>query len=407
MKGDLVVEHLTKSYFSYGKETRRVLSWFGLPFKPVHQTDVLQDVTFKIGPGESVGIVGQNGAGKSTLLKIITGTTSATSGRVLVQGQVSAILELGMGFNGEFTGRENAFHAATLMGREKAEIAAVMPWIHEFSEIGDYFDQPIRTYSSGMQMRVAFAVATAFRPDFLIVDEALAVGDAYFQHKSYARISEFQKQGTTLLFVSHDRNAVINLCRRAILLDRGRLISDGKSDEVLDYYNALLAEREDKQTHTRVNPTAAGHQQTVSGSGEATVLGVRLCDEVGQELAMIGVGQRITLEIQARANQDIPQLILGYSIRDKFGQIMYGTNTFLKKKILRDVKQGDVHTFKFAFDCNLGVGDYSISSALVSSDTHLEDNYEWREFAHVFSVVNRTGEHFAGINWLDPAVKVE
>ena len=250
MSGELRVQNLGKSYRQWGSEWRRVASWF-LPFiHPREEHWVLKDVRFSVGPGEAVGIVGQNGAGKSTLLKLITGTTNPTQGQVKLRGSVAAILELGMGFNPDLTGRENAYHAAGLMGHSQAKIKEAMPDIEAFAEVGEYFDQPVRTYSSGMQMRVTFSVATAFRPDLLIVDEALSVGDSYFQHKSFDRIREFQSQGCSLLIVSHDRSAVQALCDRAILLEKGCMIKDGNPEEVMDFYNALIAEKENQHIET-------------------------------------------------------------------------------------------------------------------------------------------------------------
>ena len=201
--GKLVVSHIGKAYKRYSGKWARVLEW--LSGKPHHdKTWVLRDIHFTVNPGEAVGIVGVNGAGKSTLLKIITGTTQPTSGSVHTEGRVAALLELGMGFHPDFTGRQNVFMAGQLLGLGSDEIAACMPAIEAFAEIGDYIDRPVRTYSSGMQMRLAFSVATAVRPAVLIVDEALSVGDAYFQHKSFNKIREFREQGTTLLIVSHD-----------------------------------------------------------------------------------------------------------------------------------------------------------------------------------------------------------
>src|SRR6185295_7263858 len=193
---------------------------------------------FEIQPGEAVGIVGVNGAGKSTLLKMITGTTQPTCGDIQLQGRVAALLELGMGFHPDFTGRQNTFMAGQLLGMQVEEIEALMPEIESFAEIGEAIDHPVRTYSSGMQMRLAFSVATARRPDVLIVDEALSVGDAYFQHKSFSRIREFRKAGTTLLIVSHDKTSIQSVCDRAILLDAGRLAKEGPPEEIMDFYNA-------------------------------------------------------------------------------------------------------------------------------------------------------------------------
>lgn len=224
-----------------GAASRRQLVWRACTCS--RRKLVLRNVSFAIEPGEAVGLVGQNGAGKSTLLKLVTGTLQATEGSVHVNGRIAAILELGMGFNTELSGRQNVYHAAGLMGFSTAQVDQAISEIEAFAEIGPYFDYPVRTYSSGMQVRVAFAVATAFRPEILIVDEALSVGDVYFQHKCFERIRQFRQQGTTLLIVSHDRDSILALCDRAILLDKGRVLRDGGPEEVMDYYNALIADR--------------------------------------------------------------------------------------------------------------------------------------------------------------------
>src|SRR5579862_3817599 len=222
--GTIRVSQLGKAYKYYPTRWSRLAEWL-VPFGPPrHELKwVLRDINFHVSPGESVGIIGINGAGKSTLLKLIAGTAIATKGSVAMTGRVAALLELGMGFHPDFTGRQNAFMAGQLLGLGTQELLALMPEIEAFAEIGDYVDQPVRVYSSGMQMRLAFSVATAKRPDILIVDEALSVGDAYFQHKSFDRIREFKQQGTTLLMVSHDKTAIQSICDRAILLDAGRL----------------------------------------------------------------------------------------------------------------------------------------------------------------------------------------
>ncbi len=223
----LNVDNISKSFLDYSSEWKRIFSWFGFNFIVKEEHTILKNINFSIASGEAIGIVGQNGAGKSTLLKIITKTLKPTKGTITVVGRVSAILELGMGFYPDLTGRENVYHSAGLMGFTKEEIDRVIKEIEEFVEIGEYFDQPVRTYSTGMQMRVAFGVATAYRPEILIVDEALSVGDAYFQHKSFDRIRKFQEEGTTLIVVSHDRNAIQSICNRAILLEQGGIIKDG------------------------------------------------------------------------------------------------------------------------------------------------------------------------------------
>ena len=227
--GTITVSNVGKAYKQYPTRWSRLAEWLDPRNKPRHNLHwVLQDINFTVQPGEAVGIIGVNGAGKSTLLKMITGTTQPTTGSIHMSGRVAALLELGMGFHADFTGRQNAYMAGQLLGYSIEDITRLMPEIEAFAEIGEYIDQPVRVYSSGMQMRLAFSVATASRPDILIVDEALSVGDAYFQHKSFDRIREFNKQGTTLLIVSHDKQAIQSVCDRAILLDAGKLATEGE-----------------------------------------------------------------------------------------------------------------------------------------------------------------------------------
>src|SRR6266550_1435559 len=241
----LALRNVGKSYRRYARPRDRVVEklmpWAGRRHENIW---VLRNIDVSVQSGESIAIIGPNGAGKSTLLKLVTGTTQPTEGSVETRGRIAAILELGIGFHPEFTGRQNVLIAGQLMGFSPEEVTGAIPDMEAFAEIGAYFDQPMRVYSSGMQVRLAFSVATAIRPDVLIVDEALSVGDAYFQHKCAARIRTFKQQGTTLLFVSHDPTAVKSLCDRALLLDRGVLAKDGAPDQVLDYYNAIIAKRE-------------------------------------------------------------------------------------------------------------------------------------------------------------------
>jgi lipopolysaccharide transport system ATP-binding protein len=321
----LQVSNLGKAYRQYHSELNRVASWFGLPTKPASEHWVLRGISFTVASGEAVGIVGQNGAGKSTLLKLITGTQRPSQGNISINGRVAAILELGMGFNPEFTGRQNAYHAAGLMGFQHSDIKGIMPEIEEFAEIGEYFDQPVNTYSSGMQMRAAFAVVTAFRPEILIVDEALSVGDTYFQHKSFSRIREFQKQGTTLLIVSHDPGAIQSLCDRAILLEAGMVIKDGNPEGVMDYYNAMIADKENSKIELKT--LEGGKIQTVSGTGEAQVAFIGLFNTEDELIEFVNVGELVTLKVKVQVNQNLPALVLGYMIKDRLGQTMYGTNT--------------------------------------------------------------------------------
>ncbi|KJJ96716.1 sugar ABC transporter ATP-binding protein [Pseudomonas sp. 21] len=394
----LSVNDLGKAYRSYRSEWQRVAAWFNLPSRPADEHWVLRHVSFDIKPGEAIGIIGQNGAGKSTLLKMLTGTLQPTEGSVQRNGRIAAILELGMGFNPELTGRQNVYHAAGLMGFSIEQIAGAIDEIEAFAEIGEYFDETVRTYSSGMQMRVAFAVATAFRPEILIVDEALSVGDSYFQHKSFERIREFQRLGTTLLIVSHDRGSIQALCDRAILLEKGTIIKDGAPEEVMDFYNALIAEKENATV--TVTELEDGSRQTRSGTGEASVDEISLRNHADKPVEYVTVGEPVRLSICTRINKDIPELVVGYAIKDRLGQTVFGTNTHHLGCALHDLKEGESIRYGFTFPANLGVGSYSVSVALHTMDTHIACNYEWRDLALVFNVVNTSKKEFVGLSWL-------
>jgi lipopolysaccharide transport system ATP-binding protein len=400
----LSVQNLGKTFREYRSEWYRFARWFGLPVKSHTETWVARHINFDIPEGEAVGIVGQNGAGKSTLLKMITGTLHSSEGAVQINGRISAILELGMGFNPDLSGRNNAVHSAGLMGFNATQIADSIDQIEEFAEIGEYFDQPVRTYSSGMQMRVAFAVATAWRPEILIVDEALSVGDAYFQHKCFKRIREFQEDGTSLLIVSHDRTAIQALCSRAILLEQGHVIKDGNPEEVFDFYNAIIAERENSTI--AVKKLDDGKLQTHSGTGEAKFEEISLHNVQGLVCEYFEVGEPMELRLKIQVNRNIKNLALGYMIKDRLGQTIFGTNTWHTKQTIEDAKAGGTYLVSVRFPANLGVGNYSIATALHAEDSHLSGNYEWRDLALIFHIVNVNQRTFIGTNWLGPTIKV-
>jgi lipopolysaccharide transport system ATP-binding protein len=403
--GSIRVNKLGKAYKQYDNRWGRLVEWVFPFLGPRHrQKWVLQDISFQLAPGEAVGIIGINGAGKSTLLKLITGTAQPTTGSVVMDGRVAALLELGMGFHSDFTGRQNAYMAGQLIGLTVDEITALMPQIEEFADIGEYIDQPVRVYSSGMQMRLAFSVATVKRPDILIVDEALSVGDAYFQHKSFDRIRQFRQLGTTLLIVSHDRTAMQSICDRAILLDGGFLAKQGSPEEVMDYYNALIAEREGSSIQQVV--TTDGRTQTSSGSGEAQVTDIVLENEQGAPSEIVNVGAPVTLRIKVRINAPVPRLVLGYMIKDRLGQQIFGTNTHHLEQPLTNLQAGDTVDYVFRFPLNLGPGSYSITTALTSNETHLANNYEWRDLAFLFIVMNMNRRHFVGTSWIEPDLEI-
>ncbi|MDA8139713.1 MAG: ABC transporter ATP-binding protein [Desulfobacteraceae bacterium] len=402
----LRVNNLGKAYRHYYGRWSRLLEWC-LPSAKVryHLHWALQGIAFDVLPGEAIGIAGMNGAGKSTLLKIIAGTTKPTTGNVEISGRVAALLELGMGFHPEFTGRENAIMAGQLLSYSVDEIKEFLPEIEAFAEIGEAIDQPVRTYSSGMHMRLAFAVATARRPDLLIIDEALSVGDSYFQHKSFSRIRGFRESGTTLLLVSHDRTAIQSICDRVVLLHEGKVIKIGSPEETMDFYHALLSTRD--ASMIRQEKSAYGKAVTISGGSELSVADINLFDLRGRAIDTVETGEPITLEIKILVNKPVSEVVLGFMIKDRFGQIIYGINSYRLGHAIRDLFPGNLLIGRFQFEMNLGKGNYSISTALSKNESHLSNNYEWRDGGFVFSVLNTKKPDFVGYASLDAELKIQ
>ncbi len=402
--GQIQVHQLGKSYRQYPGRWSRLLEWLDPRSVKRHSTNwILRGINFEVQPGEAVALVGMNGSGKSTLLKMIVGTLRPSEGGVQLNGSVAALLELGMGFHPDFTGRQNIIMAGQLLGLQTHEINELMPQIEAFAEIGHYIDKPVRVYSSGMQVRLAFSVATAKRPDILIVDEALSVGDAYFQHKSFERIRELRAQGTTLLLVSHDKASVLSICDRAILLHGGAIQMQGVPEVVLDYYNALIAAKED----SLIEQHQVGDKvQTISGSREAQITRVCLLDEGGSTTETVTVGQPVSLEVEITALQDLPELVVGYQIKDRHGQCVFGTNSYYLDKALVAVTQGRSLSYHFDFLANLGEGSYSVTIALHASHSHTAHSYEWRDLALVFTVINSDRPTFVGTNWMAPTLRI-
>ena len=401
----LSVQNICKTYLDYESNFKRFASWFSKNKEEKNVKTVLKDVNFDVGAGEVVGLIGQNGAGKSTLLKIISRTLKPSSGRVTSGAKISSILELGMGFHGDLTGRQNAYQSCSLMGYSKEQIDEIIAYIEDFAEIGEYFDYPVRIYSSGMQMRLAFSVVTANRPDILIIDEALSVGDVYFQHKSFDKIKEFKSLGTTLIIVSHDSGAIKSICDRVILLEKGQILKDGEPEAVLDYYNALISKKQDVQISQITLQN--GKIATVSGNKKACIKNVEILDAAGKKIQNLEVGKKIKLKVTVQANENLPSLVLGYQIKNRFSQVVYGTNTYHLKQALKNLKKGEEYDFSFEFDANLGVGSFSVTIALHDSDNHLQNNYEWRDNAIIFNVVNFSKPDFVGLAYLEPSLEVK
>ncbi|MBZ9694840.1 MULTISPECIES: ABC transporter ATP-binding protein [unclassified Mesorhizobium] len=403
----LSVSHLSKRYANYASNLERFAGWFGAPVTPTEEFWPVRDVSFSLSHGEALGLIGQNGAGKSTLLKLITGTVRPTKGAASVSGRISAILELGLGFNPEFTGRQNAYHAGGLMGLSQARLAELMPHIEDFAEIGDFFDQPLRTYSSGMQARLAFALATAERPDVLIVDEVLSVGDSYFQHKSFDRIRSFRAAGTSIILVTHGLGDVRSLCDRVILLDKGHVLKDGPPDEVVDYYNALIATKENARLTIEQRREKDNWLYSRSGTKAAAVESVALIDgESGKPIKTAISGQSLTIRARVAAKEDISELVIGFMLKDRAGHTVWGTNTWHTGQVLSNIAAGSGFECNLHLACALGQGSYGLSISLHTGDVHIDNNFDWIENVEVFDVINSDRPFFVGTSRLEHAFEI-
>jgi len=400
--GQIDLHNVGKAYKHYPNRWARLAEWLR-PAKTCHTPHwVLRHLTLQVAPGQAVGIIGRNGAGKSTLLKLIVGTSIPTEGSVHLHGRVAALLELGMGFHPDFSGRQNVWIAAQLLGLADSEITAALPDIEAFAEIGRYMDEPVRTYSSGMQMRLAFSVATAVRPDILIVDEALSVGDAYFQHKCFSRIRKFRAEGTTLLFVSHDPGAIKSLCDRAVLLDVGRVLVDDVPDQVLDHYNALIAEKENSELVTQVTAETRKQQQGMrSGDKRACIVSVECHNEQGPA-QVFRVGDALQLRVRLIKQVVVDDLTVGFLLRDRLGNDIFGTNTWhVPAPELKTLAVGQEAILYWHIPAlNVGPGSYTISVALHGDMTHVENNYDWWDKAVLLQIVRGPQPLFEGVCYL-------
>jgi len=398
----LRVDNVSKQYRTYARPGDRLTESLTRGWLRRHKEFwALQDISFELEQGSIVGIIGPNGCGKSTLLQIIAGTLEPTHGEVWHEGRIAALLELGAGFDPEFTGVENIYMNASLLGLSRRETDRLFPQIERFAEIGDFIYQPVKTYSSGMYVRVAFAIAASVEPDLLIIDEALAVGDAVFQHRCLGRLKELNERGTTVLFVSHDAAAVRALCSRAILLKAGKIVVDGKPVDVLNRYQKIIMEREEayrtesataKQTGIVNVPLAPPRHTYRHGDGSAEIIGAELLDSSDRPVEIAETGERLTLRIQARVNTDVDDPVIGFLIKNRHGIHSYGTNTKEQQIELGQARRAEVLEVTFAFNCWLGIDQYSISLAIHS---RAGQAYDWLDGALFLRVTSL--DHFEGV----------
>ncbi len=393
------VTNLSKRYEIYERPLNRLKQFFMPRARKIlnkaqkqyfREFWALSDVTFEIRKGETVGIIGRNGAGKSTLLQIVCGTLTPTTGMIEISGRVAALLELGSGFNIEFTGRENVYMNAGVLGLSREEIDARFQDIVAFAEIGDFLDQPVKTYSSGMYVRLAFSVVVHVNPDILIVDEALSVGDMYFQAKCMLKMKKLMESGVTVLFVSHDVGAVKALCNRAIYLENGKIIAMGTTEEVVEaYYGAGVkttkstqtpqVEESPKSTSGFVFDSLVGQNEFVARAafhrlqnGMAELLNVQLIDENGSKLAIVDFGQTVVLRTVFKGNLDLSLIGLGYHIRDRNGLDIIYTDTNIERCNIRNLCQGEIVIIDWEFKVCLQEGNYTVAVMLsIPQDTSI------------------------------------
>lgn len=391
----LSVKNLGKSYRTYRSEWQRFARWFGVSVKPHTENWVLRGVDFDIQAGESIGVLGRNGAGKSTLLKMITGTLQPSEGHVTLNGRIAAILELGMGFNPELTGRQNVIHAAGLMGYSRDSIEKLMPDIEAFSDVGEYFDQAVRTYSSGMQSRVSFAVATAFKTDILIVDESLAVGDAAFQRKCFRRLESMIEQGTTLLFVSHDIESVKKICKTALYIDRGGVVEFGEAKAVCDLYERALFSKSNTSLIVQAPDITLdlglkSDCEISYGNGGAVIQDLQIKNSQGVLANVIKNNDSMKLHFKVEFFRSVKSPVFTYLIKTKEGIAISGTDSLFLNEDVGFIESGSIINVEFSFSASLVPGVYYINCGVRESVSEEVDFLHRRVDAAIFRVVSST-----------------
>lgn len=400
------VTDVTKNYRLYRRQRDRLWESLGLDFKKNYkEKHALNGVSFEVSKGETVGIIGTNGSGKSTMLKLITGVLTPTSGTIEVEGRISALLELGAGFNMEYTGIENIYLNGTMIGFTKEEIDLRLQSIIDFADIGDYINQPVKSYSSGMFVRLAFAVAINIDPEILIVDEALSVGDVFFQSKCYRKFEEFKQDGKTILFVSHDLSAISRYCDRAIFLNQGDKVYEGTPKEAIDIYKKVLVDQFHKGSGTADAAKAEGGLAASGQRGEklwkaqfpvnpslveygeknAEIIDYGLYDEKGLPSSNFIKGTQFTVKMRIRARETVLEPIFAFTIKNLKGIEICGTNTTMEKVPVETMHDGDEHVVAFTQKIDLQGGEYLLSLGC----TGYQDGM-FRVFHRLYDVISLT-----------------
>ena len=374
------VDNVSKLYKLYEKPSDRLKESLGLTRKKCYvEHYALDKVSIEVKRGETVGIIGTNGSGKSTILKIITGVLNPTSGNIIINGRISALLELGAGFNMEYTGIENIYLNGTMIGFSKEEIDSKLKDILDFADIGDFVNQPVKTYSSGMFVRLAFAVAINIDPEILIVDEALSVGDVFFQAKCYRKFEEFKEQGKTILFVSHDLSSISKYCDRVVLLNKGKKLAEGDPKEIVDLYKKILTNADELETEgemkNRKDEHSDSRDETVVwknffptnpsvleyGKKEAEIIDFALIDENGNYTNNLEKGKEFSVKMKVLFHEVIKDPIFAFTIKDLKGTEITGTNTMFEHAWVGPQEAGNIREVRFRQKMNLQGGEYLLS----------------------------------------------
>jgi len=381
LESDLVlVQNVSKLYRLYRRPADRLREL--LPgVAPAHRDFwALRDISFEVERGETLGLVGPNGCGKSTLLQMVSGILQPTTGRVVTRGRIAALLELGAGFNPEFSGRENVYLNGEIMGLSRGEIDRAMPSIESFAEIGEFMERPVKEYSSGMYVRLAFSTAIHVDPEILIVDEALAVGDAVFANRCVRKFQELRDRKITVLFVSHDLGLVKQLSDRAILLLGGRIEAAGAPNDVINRYIGLVLEKQAPETRQERLRSSFRH-----GDGTSEIVGIQMLNARGEETTSIASGEPVTVRVQARFHRAVSDPMVGILVRTRIGMDVYGTNTRIENTELGDFEAGQLLEVDFAIECWLTPQQYTLTAATQNADG---SSHDWLDDAIAFDVVD-------------------
>ncbi|MBI4460200.1 MAG: ABC transporter ATP-binding protein [Acidobacteria bacterium] len=395
MRTAIQAQNLAKMYRVYASPAARLREVLALNRRAYHQKFwALEEISFEVERGGVCGVIGPNGSGKSTLLEIVAGTLAPTRGRITTRGRIAALLSLGAGFNPEFTGRENVHLNGEILGLSRAEIARSFPEIERFAEIGDFMDRPVKTYSSGMYLRLAFSTAIHVRPEILVVDEVLAVGDAIFVNRCLQKFEQMRREGVTVLLATHDLGLVKLLCNRALLLYRGRMIAEGSPSDVVNRYNGLILERERAFEEGKPLGQSAAPATEVSeplqwsyrhGDQQAVVLKVELFSAEGRPSRVFCSGEDVRLRVLVYFRQPHPRPVVGMMIRTRIGMDVYGTNTELEDACPGPVESGEYCEVDFVFACRLTPQEYTLTVATQSPDGA---SHDWLDDVLSFQVID-------------------